>query len=232
MTGQFNKIAKDTKKHYVATNNIMQVIAYTTAFAETLENHYQRVAKIFAKRINTADIKLTTDELIDLENKIARDAKLNADQSTAQILTTIQKDINESFEKARVDALQKQEVLTNRQLAANATAKFRRKAMSRAKRTIPITETQEAAEKTKLTVFNAHHHSRNKPADKNAIKTWHTVGDERVRHAHRAANLQTQQLSNPYIVMGERLMQPGDSSLGASPENTINCRCSSQYSFN
>jgi len=58
-------------------------------------------------------------------------------------------------------------------------------------------------------------------------KTWLTVGDSRVRRKHRNANNQKRKLKDPYLVGGERLMFPGDTSLGASLGNIMNCRCSS-----
>jgi hypothetical protein len=45
------------------------------------------------------------------------------------------------------------------------------------------------------------------------------------RDAHLAANEQTVPKGAPFIVDNEKLNYPGDSSLGASASNTINCRC-------
>ena len=56
-------------------------------------------------------------------------------------------------------------------------------------------------------------------------KTWEAQLDERVRDTHRQANGQTQLLVTPFYVAGEYLMFPGDVSLGATPNNTISCRC-------
>lgn len=62
-----------------------------------------------------------------------------------------------------------------------------------------------------------------------SIKEWHTMGDGRVRPAHRAADLQRAKADEPFHVGGERLMQPHDRSLGASAGNTCNCRCTAIY---
>ena len=56
-------------------------------------------------------------------------------------------------------------------------------------------------------------------------KTWVTMGDRRVRSWHEAANFQTVPVNEPFIVDGERLMHPGDTSLGASVRNIARCRC-------
>ncbi len=60
------------------------------------------------------------------------------------------------------------------------------------------------------------------------FKRWSTMRDIRVRDWHVAAEGQEQTLTRPYEVGGERLWFPGDTSLGASLRNIINCRCSSQ----
>lgn len=47
----------------------------------------------------------------------------------------------------------------------------------------------------------------------------------RTRDTHAAASGQTREMKEPFSVGGAQLMQPGDTSLGAPPEETINCRC-------
>lgn len=58
------------------------------------------------------------------------------------------------------------------------------------------------------------------------MKTWVTIGDSKVRLWHQKAAFQTVLESEPFIVHNERLMHPGDMSMGASIENVANCRCS------
>ena len=60
-------------------------------------------------------------------------------------------------------------------------------------------------------------------------KRWKTFGDSRVRGTHRAAAGQTVPLDQPFIVGNSRLMFPCDSSLGASPAEIVNCRCTIEY---
>ena len=56
-------------------------------------------------------------------------------------------------------------------------------------------------------------------------KEWIATLDGRTRHAHRRADGQTVKNSEPFIVGGEKLMFPGDDSMGASGWNLYNCRC-------
>ena len=60
-------------------------------------------------------------------------------------------------------------------------------------------------------------------------KRWKTFGDNRVRGTHREAAGQTVPLDQPFIVGNSRLMFPCDSSLGASPSEIVNCRCTIEY---
>lgn len=54
-------------------------------------------------------------------------------------------------------------------------------------------------------------------------KRWIATKDGRTRHDHRRADGQVVGLKEPFIVGGEKLMHPGDTS--GSPANVYNCRC-------
>jgi len=56
-------------------------------------------------------------------------------------------------------------------------------------------------------------------------KEWVSTTDERTRDEHSNADGQQVDMDEPFTVGGEQLMYPGDTSLGASAWNTINCRC-------
>ena len=56
-------------------------------------------------------------------------------------------------------------------------------------------------------------------------RKWLATHDARTRHAHGAADGQEVGVKEPFIVGGEKLMFPGDSSMGASGWNIYNCRC-------
>jgi uncharacterized protein with gpF-like domain len=67
------------------------------------------------------------------------------------------------------------------------------------------------------------------PGMSNYVKVWQANLDEKTRQAHVEADWQTVNADEPFVVMGENLMFPGDESMGASLENIINCRCSALY---
>lgn len=59
----------------------------------------------------------------------------------------------------------------------------------------------------------------------NMWKRWVATGDNRTRDEHSSADGQEVPNDEPFVVGGEKMMYPGDISLGASAWNTINCRC-------
>lgn len=61
-------------------------------------------------------------------------------------------------------------------------------------------------------------------------KKWRSALQERTRPGHRAADGQVVRIDEPFLVANgkgqlEPLLFPGDNSLGAGPDNTIQCRC-------
>lgn len=60
-------------------------------------------------------------------------------------------------------------------------------------------------------------------------KVWLATQDDRTRDAHAEAHGQSRMLDEAYVVNGESLMFPGDSTLGAAADNVINCRCTETY---
>ena len=57
------------------------------------------------------------------------------------------------------------------------------------------------------------------------VKKWNTIIDGREREWHEEVNGTTQLISEPFVVGGELLMYPLDTSLGAGADNIANCRC-------
>ena len=55
---------------------------------------------------------------------------------------------------------------------------------------------------------------------------WVSTLDARTRPAHQRADGQVRDANKPFVVDGEKLMFPGDKSMGASGWNLYNCRCS------
>ncbi len=60
-------------------------------------------------------------------------------------------------------------------------------------------------------------------------KMWITMGDNKVRPSHKAANSQTVMDDQPFQVGSSELMYPGDGSLGADVKEIVHCRCFVHY---
>ena len=109
--------------------------------------------------------------------------------------------------------------------------------------TIALTETQFVAEKTKRVEASVLSRARNGDIDivsaangtitaaPDLTKEWVAILDELTRDSHAQADGQIVTANDPFVVQGELLMEPGDTSLGASASNTIGCRCSALYSL-
>ena len=96
---------------------------------------------------------------------------------------------------------------------------------------IATTETQVAAETGKslelstLDSFNAMFGDTS-IKDIAKQKVWITVLDTHTRISHADADTQVVDIDEPFIVGDAKMMAPGDESMGAGPEEIINCRCS------
>ena len=60
-------------------------------------------------------------------------------------------------------------------------------------------------------------------------KTWHAIIDKRTRETHAEVNGTTLPIDIPFEVGDSLLQYPLDTSLGASAEEIVNCRCSASY---
>lgn len=57
------------------------------------------------------------------------------------------------------------------------------------------------------------------------VREWDATMDTRTRQSHRDIDGQKRAVNEPFTIGISQLMFPGDSSLGAPAEETINCRC-------
>ena len=175
----------------------------------------------------------------------------------SQIITrTNQRDISRSIvsaDRQLQELADIGEIPSNREVAKTAGVLLRRKLKSRTG-TIAITETQVAAETSKATetaILTRNPKSLPRPVlaiprpqvvvpqlplglpPPKVRKEWVTSGRETVRRPpeskfnHVAADGQKVDINEPFIVSGQLLKIPGDTSLGASLGNVINCMCGS-----
>jgi len=196
------------KEHYEATIQRMLSINLRIMI-EMVEGKYQK-----DKITDQINIGFRSEEIIKQTADEARKMGLAANVKNVTDYTKelIRKEIEQGLENN----------LTKEQIARNITkvtdgtiSKMRALRISR-------TETTHANSKSTEILSNAI------PFEQ--VKIWIPRIDGRERPEHGAMlNKKPILKKEPFIVGGERLMYPGDSSLGASAGLVVNCRCSVHY---
>ena len=227
VTKIFNAIAANFKIAVLSTGLPPDSSSFKSVWEVALRTHYKRVQKAF-----TGIVKQSPPD--DLVSVFLTWLNKRAPEQAEAITEETKINMSESLQLAELQAVEDALLLTPIERAINSTAILKKKFKSRTQ-TLINTETQAASESAKF--MEAEVLSGVKPRilggreESDTRKKWTTVGDKRVRPAHKMANGQTRKLNEPYEVGGELLMHPGDASLGASLGNLANCRCISTYSF-
>jgi len=234
----FNKsLVKKTVNEFDQGGGAFNASLLLPELTEILEEHYNRVGVPFSNQLTEImpdDIPVTESErsLIDIAllsffaTRAVEQAIIITATNQREIASSIDLAITISQEEAAAGRPQ-----TRRDTAVQTGANLTRKLNARV-RAISSLETQSPAESAKTTegqVLTGQLPSvtGGSPRDVKVNKEWVTVGDEAVRKEHILADSQERNLNQSFDVGGEQLRWPGDSSLGASAGNIINCRCSS-----
>lgn len=237
----FREIARTIRPVWVATGQMPSLEPFQADLTALLRRHYTRTQRAFRgdttkSLIRSIDQK--QDEIpnvqIETEAALITAANERAPVQSRRILDTTQDEFNTVVADVAVGAAVAGEILTRQQEAARITANFAARIPGRSN-TIAMFETQAMAEETKLIEADA-------IAATGAViagvaisqlmqKTWNTILDERTRTSHVQADLQNREQGQPFMVQGQLLRVPGDTSLGASLDNVINCRCASEFTL-
>lgn len=231
----FLPIAHLFLRSYPKTARVPNLQQHNAKLVDILNKNYSKTSRLFLNQVRTAlgppDNAEEVNEQINLSNRIEQSR--NVHLSSKQIAQTTWDSLSKSVKETILGAAAAGIVLTGRQIAKRAHTKFRRESNNRVPG-IALTETQAAAESAKYTEMNTlvRNNAVFPRADVNlakdeVMKTWLAILDRATRPAHAEADGQTVPFNEPYTVMGEKLRFPRDTSLGASPANVINCRCSS-----
>ena len=232
------KLVRNTIKDYGLLGRPFDASVMGPELTDILDNHYNRVSPSFDSQITDvlpADIAATPQETVAIASALALFFTSRAPQQSEIITATNQRDINSSIELALMDS--QEEIFagappqTRMETAFIVGAILGRKLTGRVTG-ISTLETQASAEAAKATeaqilIGEPPSVTGGTLRETAVTKEWVTVGDERVRLAHMSADSQEQTLNKAFDVGGQSLRWPGDTSLGASAANVINCRCSS-----
>ena len=151
------------------------------------------------------------------------------------ILNTTRDELQSVTARVVANAVAQGEDLTLAEISARVEREFAANSRNRID-TIAVTETQGPSETTKLIMALALASTAltvpgvdGELLPGTVIKTWNSIIDSVTRPAHISANGQVVLNNTSFVVGGERLPAPGNSSLGASLKNIINCRCIATY---
>jgi len=224
----FGQLSNDFVESVTTTGTIPSVTSFNQELEKTLNDHYINVSSKFDQQI--LDAIGTSEQLARVQQQITQGnaihAAIKAPKSAAQISQTSLGNMHEALQSTAIEAAQQGDTLTNKQLAEQSQMKVDQSFDARTP-TIAATETNNPAEQAKQNEVNTIVKTGTVAAAVLSRKKWVAVLDERTRLWHAEADGQARDFNEPYVVNGELLMYPGDDSLGASPENLINCRCSS-----
>lgn len=237
----FNKrLVRQTVREYALGAGAFNAATMQPDLIEILVKHYLRVGKPFSNQLTDImpdDIVVTTAEREAIETALATFYTGRAPEQARIVTATNQRNIEESIAQA-IEISQEEAAegrrQTRRDTAVQTGVNLSRKLRGRVTG-IASLETQAVAEAAKATeaqilTFQPPSITGGTLRDVPVSKEWVTMGDEVVRRApfsHVEADSKVVPLNKPYTVSGELLMQPGDTSRGASVGNVINCRCSS-----
>ena len=216
------QLVRDVVRSVGVTGGLPDVESLTRERVEPLlEDHYQRVVAAFSDEIRAElpdDVGATSTEDAVIATSLATALGSRAEAQARLIGETNLKDAERalSFERIRGFA----EGLSIQEIAFGTGALFSRSLRGR-EGARACFETQASAELSKQ--VEADVLSKGAPP----TKEWITVGDDKVRPHHVAVDSVKVPLDRAFTVNQERLMYPGDTSLGATASNVVNCRCAS-----
>jgi len=231
LTRFFRQLGKDINVVWATTGNIPNLKPFEPELVFLLREHYRDVAKLFSGEVRAEikhfNLQLETKQISEtVDSDIMQYIMSHSIENAGIILATTQKELQTIVAGVLVNSALQDIPLTNLQIGNQIKENFINKTGKRVE-TIAITETNTTAERIKYIEANAFQSVINEsPSPAKLVDTWNTTLDERTRASHVAADRQEVTHGRPFTVQGQLLRFPGDTALGASLDNVINCRCS------
>ena len=223
----FKQVANDAATVWLSTQTSPSLQYFNAEVVSMLRSHYRRVSKVFGKEFQSRiGVSISSVDKEKISHDIIKYINSHSITQANYILNTTENDLKNIADNVLITS-KDGELLTNTQIAANIKNEFNFKSDSRIS-TIAQTETQIMAEQTKqIEANNLNEILINQESSSALVKQWGAILDNRTRRAHAEADYQIRKLKEPFIVGGEKMMHPGDTTLGASLSNICNCRCCS-----
>jgi hypothetical protein len=242
------QMARDFEKLYAEKGVYLDFNAYAEKWQRLLARHYKNVQDEFiGVASEELDVPMSRDKmaLFILALQIMREQRASA--SSRKIIDTSTEQMADSISKAELYMQQESMPISNDAVAALALEIFGRKIESRAT-TIAMTETQYVAETVKNIEADCLTNNKNiflvQAVEQDASlavssymtdapigyeKEWLSALLPTTRPSHAAAHGQKVAPSELFYVGGEYLKYPGDTSMGATAGNVVNCYCAVRY---
>lgn len=219
-------ILAEFKLRYMQQEEIVNVNNYEPELIGVLRNHYRKVMAVFSGIDREAIKSMEKKDLIEDETikALSEFIFVHSELQAKVILKTVKNELDTAIFKYVEESITNAKQPDPAYIADLVYKDFARKISGKAD-LIALTETQALAEKTKQVEYDQIAQSGDPTSDL-YVKQWVAILDDRTRPWHAAADGQRVAINEPFVVKGERLMYPGDDSLGVSLDNIINCRCS------
>ena len=219
----FNTIAGDFEAEYISTGRVVDVDNYKIDLQAILKENYRKISKVFKTNLRDKEKASPKNIAAAIDTQLTVFINQQTGYQSSIIISSLGKELAQEVDDVIIEGALVGTNLTSAQVAQGVKKKFKSAIPGRTG-TIAVTETQLMAEKSKFVEAVSLETEGIK-----VTKQWISTLDEVTRVAHVFADGQIQNLDEPFIVGGEQLMTPGDSSLGASLGNIINCRCDTIY---
>lgn len=237
----FRRIARDFRTVYAATGRILDAEVYEPEVVSILRPSYRRAASTAGKELRrNADVSFPADNRSEVEGDIdvslLRFGEEESDERAGIIGETTDGKLRNFTLSAIVSAALAGFFPGNEQVAVEVAKRFVADSKSRS-RMIGIQESLNAVEGSRLIETNGLiegqaavkvGNEEPKPLSLALFREWVARVDdwENVRRTHKAAHGQrVPGAGTPFVVGNSYLMYPGDTSLGASLDEIMGCRC-------
>ena len=248
----FRRMVQDFRISVAGSGRPPSAERYEPQWKTALQVQYERVHRAFrgevAAQNGRKSIQYWTgkqSEAEDLEALALMRWRDDVSQRQADLITeTNDAEMLRAIDDARNSLQAEGESINPRNIAAAAMAILATRFVGRTN-LIAQTETQAAAEATKqieaeiiagTTPFPLRGFEPgpvfldDAPQQREVVKIWDTVGDNRVRPSHVAVDGTTLSVDGIFtLITGSKLRFAGDMLLGASIADLANCRCSTRY---
>ena len=238
-SGLNRKVTRSVVASLATSSTLPDVRGITvTGGVPILETHYQLVSDKFDSRIRgqlPPDVAMTDEEARQITATLLVALNVRAREQTEIIAETNVADAERGVLAAAAERerlAQEGRVMGLREFALAAGAVTGLRMLGRLG-SVASLETQAPAELSKMAelreLLDLDPFNFRADESSDVVKEWVTQGDSRVRDIHLAVDSVQVLVTDAFTVGGERLMQPGDTSLGATARNVVRCRCSALF---